>query len=210
MPLDKLRQTGALSNWFPLPWGGPDIVILPGFHTAAEVGLKKSGGAAGNDMFLAIMGLMSTGSRTILISRWRTGGQTCHDLIRQFAQELPYETAATAWQRSVKSALDQPITPGLEPRVKDSTNVTPPKAEHPFLWSGYLLVDNGTPPQKQEVAPAAPPVLKFDPRLVKPGNPAAAPGAAPANPEKAEKLPEKADKPDEKAEKPDEKEKAGA
>ena len=41
---------------------------------AGRSGLRKSS-AAGKDMFLSLCGLMSTGARTILISRWRTGGQ---------------------------------------------------------------------------------------------------------------------------------------
>ncbi len=176
MPLDKTRSSGALSNWFPLPWGGPDVVMLPGFHTAAEDAIKRPG-ANGNEVFLAITGLMSTGARTILISRWRTGGATSIDLLRQFTQELPYATAADSWQRAVRLVSLQPIDPGAEPRIKLSANAAAPNADHPFFWSGYLLVDNGTLPQKAE-APARPPVLKFPPV---PGKPAA-PGNPPAVP----------------------------
>ena len=43
---------------------------------------------------------MSTGARTIVLSRWRPGGQTSVDIIREFVQELPHTTPADAWQRS--------------------------------------------------------------------------------------------------------------
>ena len=49
--------------------------MLPGFHTAAEDALKRMNRVLpGNDMFLAVCGLMANGSRTLLLSRWRTGG----------------------------------------------------------------------------------------------------------------------------------------
>ena len=69
-----------------MPWGGPERVILPGYHTAAENAFKKKN-ATGNELFLAVCGLMSTGTRTILISRWRAGGQTSFNLVREFAPE---------------------------------------------------------------------------------------------------------------------------
>ena len=80
---------GGLSTWMKLPWGGPEWIVLPGFHTAAENGVRK-GTVDGNDLFLATCGLMSTGVRTILISRWRPGGQSSFDLVREFSQELPH------------------------------------------------------------------------------------------------------------------------
>ena len=40
-PLDRGKAGGTLADWLALPWGGPDVVILPGFHTAAEDGLKR-------------------------------------------------------------------------------------------------------------------------------------------------------------------------
>ena len=45
---------------------------------------------------------MSTGVRTILISRWRPAGQSSFDLVREFAQEVPHTSAAEAWQRAVQ------------------------------------------------------------------------------------------------------------
>ena len=45
---------------------------------------------------------MSTGTRTVLLSRWRSGGQSSLDLVREFTQELPHTTPADAWQRAVQ------------------------------------------------------------------------------------------------------------
>lgn len=141
--LDRAKSTGTLASWFSLPWGGPETIVLPGYHTAAENALRK-GSPGGNDLFLAICGMMSTGARTILISRWRPAGQTSFDLVREFEQELPHATAAEAWQRSVRVATDAPIEPEHEPRVKKSSITgEPPRADHPFFWAGYMLVNSG-------------------------------------------------------------------
>ena len=118
VPLDKPRTAGAMNVWMALPWKSVDQFILPGFHTAAENSLKSPGSNPGNEMFLSTMALMSTGARTVLVSRWRTGGESAIDLIREFVQELPFETAAAAWQRAVQVTSQTPIDMGREPRSR--------------------------------------------------------------------------------------------
>ncbi len=46
--------------------------------------MKKQASDPGDEVFLAVCGLMANGARTILLSRWRTGGQTSVDLVREF------------------------------------------------------------------------------------------------------------------------------
>ena len=151
--IDRGKAGSNLSAWFSLPWGGLDYVILPGFHSAAESGMKKRAGD-GNDLFLSICGLMSTGVRTILISRWRSGGQTSFDLVRELVQELPHTSPADAWQRSVQVVSDNVLDPEAEPRLKRfSANVQPQKADHPFFWAGYMLVDSGRLPADADKKP---------------------------------------------------------
>ena len=72
----------------------------------------------GNEIFLSLCGMMSTGTRTILLSRWRSGGQTSLDLVREFTQELPHTTPADAWQRAVQVVSNSPLNIEAEPRVK--------------------------------------------------------------------------------------------
>jgi len=111
-------------------------------------------------MFLSVCGLMATGARTVLLSRWRTGGQTGYTLVREFAQELPHATAAEAWQRAVLLTRDSRMDPHKEPRVKlKSAQNDAPKAEHPFFWAGYMLIDPGEAPRttRQEAEPARKP-----------------------------------------------------
>ncbi len=165
--LDRGKPGGMLAAWNALPWGGPDTVLLPGFHSFAESGLKpRKGVADGSDLFLPIMGLMSSGVRMALVSRWRPGGQTSYDLVREFVQELPHTTPADAWQRATLLVQESDLDPEVEPRLKRFTGGETPKAVHPFFWSGYVLADMGPPGEKPEPggAPAAPAVADEEPK----------------------------------------------
>jgi tetratricopeptide (TPR) repeat protein len=170
LPTERTRVIGPLAEWFVLPRRGPDEVILPGFHSACESSLKKgdaahrSGrGAAeiigpGSEIFLSLCGIMSTGTRTVLLSRWRTGGQTSLDLVREFTQELPHTTPADAWQRAVQVVASSTVNSEAEPRIRKAT--TEPadrevklRATHPFFWAGYLLADSGSPSPEPKTGP---------------------------------------------------------
>lgn len=137
----------SLDQWMMLPWGAPDEVLLPGFHTPAETALKRAG--TGDELFLAACAMMASGSRTILLSRWRDGGRTSYDLIREFARELPHRTASEAWQRSVQMARETELDAAREPRVRLTTADSAVRADHPFFWAGYLLVDAGVEPKSE-------------------------------------------------------------
>ena len=192
LPLDRNKPGGTLADWIALPWGGPEQILLPGFHTAAEESLKRPGrGAAGNEIFLSVCGLMADGARTILLSRWRTGGQTSLDLTREFAQELPHTSPADAWQRAVQVVAGSRLNVELEPRVKHTTVDEPPRANSPFFWAGYLLVDSGVESPPEPAGPAKPEPGKPAPSKLEPAKPGpvkpapAKPG--PAKPEVAPK-----------------------
>lgn len=135
---------GVLDHWGRLPWGGPDFVLLPGFHTPCETALRTSG--TGQEVFLLLCGLMSAGARTVLLSRWRTGGASCYELTTELAKELPQVPAAAAWQRSVRLAEVSPIDLPREPRVEAARLENDMTTRHPFFWSGYLLADTGSVP----------------------------------------------------------------
>jgi len=150
MQLDQGKRGSDLESWLALPWQGPAQIVLPGFHTAAETGLK--GGANGSDIFLPVCGLMASGADSILLSRWPVGGQSTFDLIREYAQELPYVSASEAWRRSILLGARNPIDAALEPRIRSEGLMDEIRGTHPFFWAGYLLVDTGVKP-----AAAAPP-----------------------------------------------------
>lgn len=155
LALDAGKPGSTLSDWSLLPWTGVEQVVLPGFHTPAEYGLKKGG--SGDEIFLSLCGLMASGSRTVLLSRWRVGGESTTNLMREFVQELPHEPAAVAWRRSVQLCNENLIDPAAEGRLKPSPAADGLKADHPFFWSGYLLADTGlVPPKEMPAEPPAP------------------------------------------------------
>lgn len=174
--LDKSAGVGNLDNWFLYPFGGPDRVLLPGFRTAAETGLKAKtpGGGDGRDMFLATCGLMANGARTVMLSRWRVGGQSSLDLTREFALELPQMTASAAWQRCVQLAMEAPLDQTREPRLKLTGDEASATAAHPFFWAGYMIADIGMPKKGVElnvVPGVAPPPAAGDAAAVPPPAP---------------------------------------
>ena len=153
LPQKHAGKQSSLSHWLTLPQFGPQRIILPAARTVAERGFKaarkrKSANAApGTELFLASCGLLSTGAQTVLISSWRVGGDVTFELTREFLQELPYTSAPAAWQRSVQLAMELPLIPEKQPRVKFSKKDKDKDltAAHPFFWAGYLLIDTGAP-----------------------------------------------------------------
>jgi len=163
MLFDAGKPGGTLADWLQLPLSGIDQVVLPGFHTPAEYALKRGG--SGEEMFLTICDLMASGCRTVLISRWRVGGQSTVDNVREFLQELPHEAAADAWRRSVLLGIERPLDPPAEGRVKPSPTVDGAKTDHPFFWAGYLLVDTGARPESESPAPNQQPLPNLVPAV---------------------------------------------
>lgn len=149
LPTNRASAGSSIDAWLGLPRQGPQRMIYPAMRTAAENGGKnsrrKSSVAPGTELFLASCGLMSSGAQTILLSRWRVGGKSTMEITREFVQELPHTTAADAWQRTVQLAMELPIEPIDEPRVKAGKNDPALTAAHPIFWGGYLLIDAGAP-----------------------------------------------------------------
>lgn len=144
LQLEANKPGGTLSDWILLPFAAPDQIIMPGFHTPAEDALRRGG--TGDEVFLTVCGMMATGSRSILLSRWRVGGQSTFELMREYVQELPHTSAASAWRRSVQLRQKSLIDPAGEPRVKIAAGTEAFPASHPFFWAGYMLVDTGSTP----------------------------------------------------------------
>lgn len=164
------RGAGALAQWMALPLGGPDVLVLPGFHTAAEQGMKRLPAVPGNDVFLSVCGLLASGSRTVLLSRWRTGGASSVAATAEFLKEMPTLGPAAAWHKSLASVRQATVDAEREPRLRRMPAGQSLKAEHPFFWGGFLLIDSGT--VDPDAAPAADPGA--DPQAAPPAKPAVA------------------------------------
>jgi hypothetical protein len=132
-----------VASWLTLPWGGPRLVVLPGFHTAAESSFRSPGVSNGDDLFLSAMLLEACGARTILISRWRTGGRVSYDLVEQFLLRLTEKPASEAWRQAIMEVGSKPINLDEEPRVRKEKDVDTPVANHPFFWGAFMLIDRG-------------------------------------------------------------------
>lgn len=163
-PLDRTAARGSLAAWMALPAAAPERLVLEASRTAAESSLKAGrrssaaeGDRRGDELFHAACGLMASGPRTVLLSRWTTGGAIHSELIREFAAQMANLPAGDAWRRSVLLTRESDLQPHLEPRLGWSEkDGPPPPAQHPFFWSGYLLIDTGTDPRpKSEEPPPA-------------------------------------------------------
>jgi hypothetical protein len=199
------RSRGASKEkanaWITLPYGGPERLVITGFKTEAQQGLKtprretsrtsaarKPGAVPGDDIFVSLCNLMSSGARSILLTRWRTGGRTNFDLVREFAKESADAPAAEAWQRACLLARENPLDQAHEPRLKHSEETGDmPTADHPFFWAGYLVVDTGPRVEKAENPEAPKKDGASDKKLPSPTKPGEAGDKAP--PPKSEKEP---------------------
>ncbi len=184
LPDGRRGSRASLADWLGLPFGTPGWLILPGYHTAAESGLKsRSKQRPGDELFYPLAALMSCGTRTVLISRWRTGGATGFELVQEFAAELGRSSPTEAWQRAAVLAMDAMLDPEREPRIAAAGEATADlTAEHPFLWSGYLLADVGVgdPAAQTAPPPERKPAVNFRPaQPTPPQEPPALPGDGP-------------------------------
>ena len=153
MQIDQGKAGITIESWMALPWAGPEHVILPGFHSDGGAGLR--GKLNGNDLFLTSIGMMASGTRTALISRWATGGKTGLTLTGKFAakqESLGLEKAILeSRQETRETVLDYENEPRL--RMKKTDPVL--NAQHPFFWAGPMLlgIPDNRPPVKEPEAP---------------------------------------------------------
>ena len=114
------------------------------------------------------------GASTAVISRWRTGGKSCVDLMTEFLREATVAeppAASASWQRAVDLVRDEEPDAAQEPRVKPSPDAPLATPLHPFLWAGYMLIDCGA----GRVVPEPPPAVGQPPVPAPLANPQAKP-----------------------------------
>jgi len=123
-------------------------VMLGGFQTPMAGGLTKIPAQPGAEMFLAATDLIAAGARTVVLSRWRTGGEVGFDLAREFVRDVSAAEAAdeppeAIWRRAVDVVTSEQPDPASEPRLKQTPSAVLSDARHPFFWSGYALIQCG-------------------------------------------------------------------
>ena len=165
--IDHGKEGSTLAGWMSLPLEGPEHIILPGYTSDGAAGSRSRGN--GQDLFQVVCGLLASGSRTILISRWRVGGENSLAQTRDYASRLHQQRPLDAWTDSVKESRKRELNLDNEPRIKPEKLDQPITADHPFFWAGMMLVE--VPNEKTAVDPAA---MKVDPsgKPPLPGKPA--------------------------------------
>jgi hypothetical protein len=157
VPLGAGKGAITFGDWLASPAKRPRRMVVPGLQTAMASGLEKPPVRAGEDVFLAATDLLASGATTVVLSRWRTGGKSCVDLMTEFLRESGHTeppAASAAWQRAVDLVLAEVPDAAREPRVKLVPDAPLADPLHPFLWAGYLLVDCGG--GRYAAEPAAP------------------------------------------------------
>lgn len=138
MQLGTEKSAGTLGAMMTLPWRGPQQIVMPTYQ--AE-GITMRGKIVGSEMFLTTTAMMASGARSILISRWSTGGQTSLDLTRQFVQKQKPEGVAKALANSRKAVRESVLNPDVEPRLRFKASDPESKAAHPFFWASHMLIE---------------------------------------------------------------------
>lgn len=153
--LDQGRAGSTLGAWLSLPFEGPEYLIVPGYSSGGAAGSRMKGD--GSDLFFGTTAFLASGCRTVLLSRWRTGGKTSLDLTRSFAQRLRTQRPLDAWWDSVDEIREQVIDQALEPRLKPDKDIPELTADHPFFWAGLMLIE--VPNEKTAIDPSSQPDL---------------------------------------------------
>ncbi|MBT6054933.1 MAG: CHAT domain-containing protein [Planctomycetaceae bacterium] len=162
------RPGMSFNEWLNAPAKTARCVVLTGMQTQASEGLNKLSASPGNDLFMAAMDLVATGTETAILSRWNVGGRTAIDLGIEFIKDRQHEAqqdapvpATKSWQRAVDLVTNEQPDFDREPRIKVVDSVIPQNAKHPFFWAGYTLIDCGviqpkppkTGPEKELLSP---------------------------------------------------------
>lgn len=145
---DRSKSGSELAAWLKSPLGGPEVIYLPGFHSGAEDALK--GNTTGNDIFLTSLGLMATGSETVVLSRWHSGGSASMAIVEGIGTRLSEMPASTAWQEAMAGVREMPLEGKKEPRLKGSGADIPQTLDHPYFWADMMLIDTGIRPREED------------------------------------------------------------
>lgn len=142
---DRGKVGSELASWLRSPLGGPEVIYLPGFHSGAEDALK--GSLTGNDLFITSLGLMATGSETIVLSRWHSAGSASMAIVEGIGKRMDEMPASKAWQEAMAEVRNMSFDPKLEPRIKGGDPATIPTLDYPYFWADMMLIDTGIRPR---------------------------------------------------------------
>lgn len=148
--VDGSKTEGRLSDCLTLPYGAPQTILLPGFHTPEECSFKTTCKIPGFDLFFTSCALMSEGCQTLLLSRWRTGGYSAETLLKNYCSRVPKFDPASAWRGAVLKTAGTEAQLDKEPTISRSSDEEKVRMTHPYFWGGYMLFDSGVLPTESE------------------------------------------------------------
>lgn len=172
---DQGRTGNNLAAWLSLPLEGAESVVLPCFESAGATGVGSPGD--GQDLFLTTMGLVASGARTVMISRWPTRGKSSLDFTTHYLQAAETALPAAAMEAARAAVRTTPLVFADESRVRTPPQPPVAKCEHPLFWAGYMVIDVPTINPPPFAAPAGDASEVVDPAVADPG------AAEPALPE---------------------------
>lgn len=188
-PISLSNSSTPLRNWMLLPWQAPDEFLFPAFQSDAGNGLR--GQKKGTDLFLFSLGMMGSGTRSLLLSRWRSGGTNSLAFSKFYLERQKSMSSAQAFRESMIAARKLELNYSTEPQIRTKKNDPVLKAEHPYFWSGYLRIEIPYADEGKVEGPS-------NSSSARPGNDAKdqAPGKSAAPPANADKSDAKAGKKD--------------
>lgn len=138
-PFSGAKFNGPISDWLTLPFGAPNLILLPTFRTPAEIAFRQGGN--GQELFLSAMTLKASGVQMLAISRWKTGGRASLDLMSAFLAMYKEHSAAEAWKKAVFSVAGNTIVADEELKIKVLPEESLPIANHPFFWGATMILE---------------------------------------------------------------------
>jgi len=139
MPVGANRPL-PMARMLELPHAAPRQWLLPGLRTSMQ---NMPQLLDGNDIFLPACTLLTSGTRSAVISRWSVGGLSTQRMLQRTLEELHSgETTSAALRRSVIALWDEEFLTTSEPILattgRDTADLT--SGQHPLLWSGYMCL----------------------------------------------------------------------
>ena len=138
MAIDTARFGTTLFDWMKLPQWAPDTMVMPGLNSVG--GPSGRFRADGSDLFLTSTALMAAGSRSLLLSRWNTGGQLQMELAGRFANHSRSMPMTVALKQSIAEVKLLDVVADAEPRINFENKAIDLEGDQPFFWSSQILV----------------------------------------------------------------------
>ncbi|NND96994.1 MAG: CHAT domain-containing protein [Pirellulaceae bacterium] len=133
---DRGTPAGTLAAWMRFPAKTPESVLLAGFRSSVDQGKMGSG----EDLFLTVCALQSSGVRNVMVSRWIVGGESSAIAMRELLQELPFSGMNESWARARAVLRRSELDPVAEPLLRQSEHeIEGLTGDQPFFWASYLV-----------------------------------------------------------------------